>query len=321
MTDISPHGLHHVTAIAGHPQRNVDFYTDVLGLRLVKQTVNFDDPDTYHLYYGDESGQPSTLLTFFPWPRVARGQHGAGVVYSTAFSIPPGSLGWWQRRLADHEIETTAPVHRDTEEVVSFRDPEGLLIDLVDSEGDTRSGWDGAASVPAEHAIRGLHTVTMAEASPNRTAGMLLNVLGMTLDSDEGGRARFSMAHGDSGAMVDLVPGPSTPGVQGSGTVHHFALRAPDEEAQARWRDQLVETGARVTEILDRYYFTSIYFREPGGILLEIATERPGFTVDEPLLELGRRLKLPPWLEPRREHIEQALPPLNVPPRGPRPRQ
>lgn len=314
MTDIAPHGLHHVTAIAGDPQRNVDFYTGVLGLRLVKQTVNFDDPGSYHLYYGDEAGHPSTLLTFFPWPNVLGGRQGAGLVTATAFSIPPGSLGWWQQRLQKMNVDAEKPVSRDGEDVLSFHDPDGMVIDLVASPGESRSGWDGAEGVPMEHAVRGLHAVTMSERALDPTAGMLAGLLGMTVSGENKDRVRFAMANGGTGAMVDVVPGNAEVGMQGGGTVHHFAMRAPDQETQGRWREQLVDAGARVTEIIDRQYFTSIYFREPGGVLLEIATDQPGFTVDEPLLELGRSLKLPPWLEPNREQIQAALPPLTIPP-------
>ena len=314
MTDIAPHGLHHVTAIASDPQRNVDFYTRVLGLRLVKQTVNFDATDTYHLYYGDETGRPSSLLTFFPWPRVPAGRLGTGLTTATAFSIPPESLGWWQQRLKELDVEADRPGSRDSEEVLSFRDPDGMVIDLVASPGDTRSGWDGAASVPAEHAVRGLHSVTMSERLLDPTAHMLGDVLGMIVDAEAGGRVRFAMADGGAGAVVDVAAGERARGLQAGGTVHHIAFRAPDQPTQERWRQELVEAGAHVTAIIDRQYFTSIYFREPGGVLLEIATDQPGFTIDEPLLELGRTLKLPPWLEPNREQIQASLPPLSLPP-------
>lgn len=315
MAQAHPHGLHHVTAVARDPRQNIGFYTDVLGLRMVKRTVNFDEPETYHLYYGDESGSPSTLLTFFPWPHVMHGRMGAGLAYSTALSVPEHSVGWWEKRLRDHGADVLGIAERAGEEVLSFRDHDGLLIDLVATEDDTRSGWDGVADVPADHAIRGLHTVTLAEPAPDRTAAVLVEVLGMSVESDRDGRARFTMAGGGSGRLLDLAASGTTPGVQGGGTVHHVALRAPDESTLADWRDGLVEAGAQVTAIRDRYYFLSIYFREPGGVLLEIATERPGFTVDEPLLELGRRLSLPPWLEPDRAQIERDLPPAGDEPR------
>jgi glyoxalase family protein len=295
---------------------NVDFYTGVLGLRLVKTTVNFDDPGTYHLYYGDEAGRPSTILTFFPWRHVDRGRQGTGLTTATAFSIPPGSLGWWQRHLAEHGADVVDPPRdRDAagaaEEVLTFRDPDGLVIDLVASPGDTRSGWDGVAAIPAEHAVRGLHSVTLTERDLDPTASMLTGLLGMNAEGGDD-RARFDM--GDApGAVLDVTATTGAPeGLQAGGTVHHVAFRAPDGETQERWRAQLVDAGLEVTPILDRQYFTSIYFREPGGVLFEIATDRPGFDVDEPLLELGRHLKLPPWLEPTREQIEESLPPLRL---------
>jgi glyoxalase family protein len=312
MSDIAPHGLHHVTAIASDPQRNVDFYTWVLGLRLVKRTVNFDAPGTYHLYYGDTQGTPSTLLTFFPWQGVPAGRQGSGLTTATAFSVPPESMGWWQRHLTGLGLEIDGPRTRDGEEVLTLRDPDGLVIDIVAAPGDTRSGWDGVARVPAEHAVRGLYSLTLSERLPDATAEMLAGLLGMRLQGENGDRARFAMADGGAGAVVDVAADSGPRGLQAGGTVHHIALRAPDQATQARWREELIDAGLRVTEILDRQYFTSIYFHEPGGVLLEIATDQPGFTVDEPLLELGRSLKLPPWLEPDRDQIAAALPPLRV---------
>jgi glyoxalase family protein len=312
MSDIAPHGLHHVTAIASDPQRNVDFYTQVLGLRLVKQTVNFDAPDTYHLYYGDQTGAPSTLLTFFPWRAVPPGRNGAGLTTATAFSIPPESLGWWQRRLAELSVHADSPISRDGEEVLRLRDPDGLVLDLIASPGDGRSGWDGAAGVPAEHGVRGLHSVTMSEAQLEPTQRLLTELLGMQLAGEAGTRSRFTMTGPGGGTVVDLEADRSGRGLQSAGTVHHIAFRVPDQATQARWRETLVEAGLHVTHIRDRRYFTSIYFREPGGVLLEIATDQPGFAIDEPLLELGQRLKLPPWLEPNRDQIAAALPPIRL---------
>jgi len=313
MTDIAPAGLHHVTAIAEDPQQNVDFYTRVLGLRLVKQTVNFDAPDTYHLYYGDGSGTPSTLLTFFPWKDVPSGRNGAGLTTATAFSVPPESIGWWQRRLVGMNVDADVPVEREGTAVLTLRDPHGLVVDLVASPGDTRSGWDGAAGVPSEHAVRGLHSVTLSEAQLEPTERMLSELLGMQLAGEDGDRARFRMAGDGAAALVDVAAETRVRGLQAGGTVHHVAFRAPDGATQLRWRQQLVEAGVNVTEVIDRRYFTSIYFREPGGVLFEIATDQPGFTVDEPLLTLGRELKLPPWLEPDREQIAAKLPILHLP--------
>ncbi|MEJ8282108.1 ring-cleaving dioxygenase [Pseudonocardia spirodelae] len=313
-SDITPHGLHHVTAIAGDPQRNVDFYTTVLGLRLVKRTVNFDAPEVYHLYYGDEAGRPATILTFFPWPGVEPGRQGAGLTTATAFGVPPESLGWWQKHLAGLGVDASDPVTRDgatgAEEVLTLRDPDGLVVELVAAPGDTRSGWDGSGHVPAEHAVRGLHAVTLSEADPGPTLAMLAE-LGMTHTGDDGARSRFRSA-GDVATTVDVLGGVEGRGRQAGGTVHHVAFRVADRATQERWRAELVERGLEVTDILDRRYFTSIYFREPGGVLFEIATDEPGFTADEPLLELGRALRLPPWLEPDRATIEAALPVLRA---------
>jgi len=313
MNDIKPAGLHHVTAIAADPQENVDFYTQVLGLRLIKQTVNFDAPDTYHLYYGDTAGSPSTIMTFFPWQGVTPGRNGAGLTTSTAFSVPPTSLGWWQRRLADLRVDADAPVDRDGTEVLTLRDPHGLVIDLVASTGDARSGWDGAAGVPDEHAVRGLHSVTLSEAQLEPTQRVLSDLLGMSMTSDGGDRVRFAMHDGGAGSLIDVAAETRGRGLQAGGTVHHIAFRAPDSATQLVWRQQLLDAGVQVTEVIDRQYFTAIYFREPGGVLFEIATDQPGFAIDEPLLTLGRHLKLPPWLEPNREQIARNLPTLHVP--------
>ena len=312
MTSVQPHGLHHVTAIATDPQANVDFYTRALGLRLVKQTVNFDAPDTYHLYYGDEQGSPSSLLTFFPWPGVPQGRRGAGMTTATAFSVPESSLGWWHERFTRLGVDVDAPRTRDEEEVLTFRDPDGMVIDLVASVGDHRSGWDGVADIPAEHAVRGLHAIALSERQLDPSAGMLTELLGMSVAGEEGDRARFQMSSGGSGALVDVLAGVRERGLQAGGTVHHVAFRAPDLETMTAWQQQLMANGIRVTQIMDRQYFKSIYFREPGGVLFEIATDAPGFAVDEPLLELGRNLKLPPWLEPSREQIAASLPPLQL---------
>ena len=227
MTTVSPHGLHHVTAIATDPQANVEFYTRALGLRLVKQTVNFDAPDTYHLYYGDEQGSPSSLLTFFPWPGVPQGRQGAGMTTTTAFSVPETSLGWWHERFAALGVDVDPPQTRDEEEVLTLRDPDGMVLDLVASVGDRRSGWDGVADIPAEHAVRGLHAIALSERQLDPSAGMLTDLLGMSLTAEEGDRARFGMSGGSSGALVDVLAGVRDRGLQAGGTVHHVAFRAP----------------------------------------------------------------------------------------------
>lgn len=306
-------GLHHVTAIAANPQRNADFYLRTLGLRLVKTTVNFDAPDTYHLYYGDETGRPGTLLTFFPFDQTPPGRRGAGQATTTAFSVPPASIGWWQQHLRSLGIEVGDIESRDGEEALTFHDPDGLELALVaHPQGDPRAPWENGI-IPPEYAVRGLHSVTLSTGNEDGTVAMLTE-LGLQPAGREGHRLRFAAGDGGPGALVDVLVTPKAQrGLVAGGTVHHVAWRAPDEETQKQWRAELVERGAQVTEIRDRQYFRSIYFREPGGTLLEIATDQPGFTVDEPLLELGRALKLPPWLEPSREQIAAALPKLSLP--------
>lgn len=311
---IQTSGLHHVTAIGGDPQKNVDFYLQVLGLRLVKTTVNFDDPGTYHLYYGDEAGYPGSLITFFPWRDAPRGRLGNGQATATAFSVPEQSLGWWHEHLTARGAHPLDIEQRDGEDAVTFRDPEGLVLTLVAHHGtpDDRDPWDNGI-IPTEYAIRGLHSVTLSVPRPDATVE-LLERLGLHPAGEHGDRIRYAAGDGGPGALVDLQVRPDAPGGRVSvGTVHHIAWRAPDEPTQVDWRKELVDHGERVTEIIDRQYFRSIYFREPAGTLLEIATDNPGFAIDEPLLELGRALKLPPWLEPNRDQIASVLPKLNLP--------
>lgn len=307
---IQPAGLHHVTAIASDPQRNVDFYTQALGLRLIKQTVNFDAPHIWHLYYGDETGTPASILTFFPWPGVPKGKEGAGLTTATSFSVPSESIGFWIERMAKLGIEIEDRRIRSDQEVLTFRDPDGMRLELVGTSGDNRSGWDGVASIPMEHAVRGLHAVTLEQGQLDPTADMLTNMLGMELGGQGKDSALFEMAGGSSGALVNVLGGVSERGLQAGGTVHHVAFRAPDLETMTSWQHELSDKGVQVTEIMDRQYFKSIYFREPGGVLFEIATDTPGFDIDEPLLELGKKLKLPPWLEPTREQIQATLKPF-----------
>jgi glyoxalase family protein len=312
--NVQPEGLHHVTAIAGEPQKNVDFYITGLGLRLVKKTVNFDDPGTYHLYYGDTSGQPGTLMTFFPWRGVRPGVVGAGQSTQTAFSVPAGSLGWWVSHLSGLGFSPRITSTSTSEERLLVHDPDGLQIELVAThDEDPRNPWESALH-PPEHAIRGQHSSVLTVRDPEATISVLVNDLGMRVIDQSGNRTRIAAGEGRPGALVDVVSSSLAPeGLGAGGTVHHIAFRVPDQETQAQWRDELVSRGHRVTEILDRSYFTSIYFREPGGVLFEIATDTPGFDIDEPLLELGRSLKLPPWLEPSREAIEARVAPLRVP--------
>ncbi|MCP2169028.1 ring-cleaving dioxygenase [Goodfellowiella coeruleoviolacea] len=311
---IQTSGLHHVTAIGGDPQRNVDFYLRALGLRLVKTTVNFDDPGTYHLYYGDEAGRPGTLMTFFPWRGAPRGRHGTGQATTTSFSVPAASIGWWKQHLERLGVEVSRISSRAHEDALTFHDPDGLVLSLVSHEqDDPREPWDNGV-IPVEHGIRGLHSVTLSVTQEEATAGMLVDGLGLRFVDQQGNRFRFEAGAGGPGALVDVLVTPDAPrGLVAAGTVHHVAWRAPDEATQAQWREELTDRGVSVTSILDRQYFRSIYFREPGGTLLEVATDEPGFAIDEPLLELGRALKLPPWLEPDREQIQAMLPALDLP--------
>ena len=311
---VTPQGLHHVTAIASDPQKNVDFYIQGLGLRLVKKTVNFDDPGTYHLYYGDISGKPGTLMTFFPWRGIRPGVVGSGQSTQTAFSVPAGSLGWWSEHLTGLGFSPRITSTTSSEERLLVLDPDGLQIELVaTNEDDPRDPWDSALH-PAEYAIRGQHSSVVTVRDPEATIALLVNDLGMRVLEEQGNRTRIAAGDGGPGSVVDVVSSALSPqGLSAGGTVHHIAFRVPDQKTQALWRDELVAKGIPVTEILDRSYFTSIYFREPGGVLYEIATDTPGFDIDEPLLELGRSLKLPPWLEPSREDIEARVAPLRVP--------
>ena len=299
-------GLHHVSAIAGPPQANVDFYAGVLGLRLVKQTVNFDDPGTYHLYYGDAIGSPGTAMTFFPWANAVPGRAGAGMTSATAFSVPPNALDFWMGRFADRALDFDAPTARFGEAVLPFADPDGLPLELV--AHDAAPG----ESASDAHAIRGFHSVTLALADPTRTARVLTDVFGWEERSEEDGRLRFRSPGDGPASVVDLVRTDER-GRPGAGTVHHIAFRARDDDEQRAWRDALRTAGLHPTEVKDRQYFRSIYFREPCGVLFEIATDGPGFTTDESPADLGTALKLPPWLEARRDAIAQRLPPLTLP--------
>ena len=310
----SVHGLHHVTALAADPQRNVDFYAGALGLRLVKKTVNFDDPSTYHLYYGDDIGRPGTIITFFPTERALQGQQGSGQAAEIAFAIAPSSIGYWMHRL----IERGVPYERAQrfgEQTLTFKDPDGLLLELAADPAD--AGPNSALAgfgVPAEHAIRRIHTVALWLERRDETAELLTTRMGFRPIGEDDGRLRYAAGNGRSGAQVDLrsVPG-FWRGATGAGTVHHIAFRVPGDEEQSAIREALASDGVQVTTVKDRNYFRSIYFREPGGVLFEIATDVPGFAVDEPEDALGRQLKLPEWLEHRRATIEGRLPPVVLP--------
>ena len=305
-------GIHHVTAISGEPQRNVDFYAGTLGLRLVKKTVNFDDPETYHLYYGDGAGSPGTIMTFFPWAHAPGGRIGAGQLVFTSFSVPTASLGYWTERLVEKGVRFERPRARFGDTVLSFEDPDRLRIELVAAE-DGRPGWSGGP-VPAEHSVRGFNHVALAVEATDRTAKLMTDFLGFRRVDEAEGRIRLSDGVGTPGTLVDVVNADGFPrGSMGVGTVHHVAFRVPDEETQGAVRAEISALGYSVTPVLDRNYFRSIYFREPGGVLFEIATDPPGFAVDEDPEHLGEDLKLPPWLETRRGRLEEVLPPLRVP--------
>ncbi len=308
-------GLHHVTAIAGDPQQNLDFYAGLLGLRLVKLTVNYDDPEMYHFYYGDGSGSPGTILTFFPWPAAQQGRRGTGQATVVSFSIPQGAMAHWIERLKQHSIAVDGPAERFGEPVLTLRDPDGLRLELVESR-DAREPWVWGP-VPEAYAIRGLHSVTLSEAGYERTATLLTRTLGFRLIADAGKRFRYATGDGGPGALVDVECLPDLPpGRISVGTVHHVAWRARDDMQHQDWRRDIAALGYNVTPVIDRRYFHSIYFREPGGILFEIATDEPGFAADESVDQLGSSLRLPPWLEARRKDLELRLPPLKLPARA-----
>lgn len=304
-------GLHHVTAIASDPQRNLDFYTQVLGLRFVKRTVNFDDPGTYHFYFGDDAGTPGTILTFFPWPHARRGHAGAGEVSHTAFSVPTGSLDFWQQRLTALNL----PVERSarfSEELLTFPDPDGMKLEIVAHADAPVVTTPRYADVPAEHALRGFFGVTMLETDLAATEKSL-EVLGFHKIAEEGSRVRFASPAGRSlGNHIDVVIDPAAGyGRPGAGSVHHIAFRAADDPAQLAWRE-VIAKHLSVTPVLDRTYFHSIYFREPGGVLFELATDNPGFGIDETPETLGEALRIPAWLEPQRALIEARLAPIEL---------
>lgn len=303
-------GIHHITAIATDPQRNLDFYTRLLGLRLVKRTVNFDDPGSYHFYFGDRIGNPGTLLTFFPWPGARRGSRGNGQVVATSFQIPNQAVAYWNERLKEHQVLWEKISNRFDEEVIRFADPDGLLLELIGT-GATEPLPDLSYStaVPNEFALRGLHTPTLQLQTTDLTLELLTDLFGFEEVAKKEGRRRFSVGTGSASKQIDLVERPEAGfGHVAAGTVHHIAFRAANDEEQLHWREKLLELKIGVTPVIDREYFRSIYFREPGGILFEIATDGPGFAVDESVEELGQHLKLPPQLEGDRSAIEASLP-------------
>ena len=308
-------GLHHVTAIASDPQRNLDFYVGLLGLRFVKRTVNFDDPGTYHFYFGDRRGTPGTILTFFPWPGVRRGIRGTGQVEATAFAIPLNSIGYWLQRLKQQHATAEKAPTRFEEEVIRLVDPDGLMVELIASSSHGQVDPWPDSPIPAEHMLRGFHSVSAALEGYERTARLLTDSFGYRLIDESGNRFRFTSPDDSApGRIVDLLCQPDTAtGRVAAGSVHHIAFRAKDQAEQLQWREHLVDLGYNVTPVIDRTYFHSIYFREPGGVLFEIATEPPGFTFDEKVEELGMQLRLPPWMESARSEIDKILPRIQVP--------
>jgi glyoxalase family protein len=304
-------GIHHITAIAGEPKRHVAFYRDALGLRLVKRTVNFDDPTTWHLYYGDQIGSPGTALTFFVWDQLAAGRHGTGEPQEIGFKIPESALAFWRKRLSAKGIAHQDAADRFGEKVVAFTDPDGHKLELVGTRDAGAIPGRASGDIAADHSIRGFHGITLEVPGDAATGRVLTHVFGFEPAGSEGNRHRYLSKGALLGTVVDLRVTPGLPrATQGTGTVHHVAFRAAGDEQEMELRGRALELGLRATDQVPRHYFRSVYFREPNGILFEIATDDPGFTVDEPQQTLGEHIKLPPWYEQHRSQIEAALPRL-----------
>lgn len=307
-------GVHHITAISGDPQPNIDFYSGVLGMHFIKQTVNQDDPFTYHLYYGDSIGIAGSVMTFFPWPGARRGKRGVGQVTAIPFSIPESSLDYWMERFAEMAIDFSGPTTRFDETIISLRDPDGLELELVINP-DIRDFevWEKSI-IPPEHAIRGFYGATICLKDKTHTEGLIRDMFGFQFVGSEGNRHRFKADSDSSAGTVDLLELPDLPfGQVAVGSVHHIAWRVPNTEEQEKWRQEIARLGFQITPIINRFYFQSVYFRERGGVLFELATDGPGFAVDESEDQLGNKLVLPPWLEKNRDVIEKNLPPIKVP--------
>ncbi|MGN7785495.1 ring-cleaving dioxygenase [Niabella sp. 22666] len=304
-------GLHHITAIAGNAQENLNFYTQVLGLRLVKKTVNFDDPGTYHFYYGNEEGAPGTILTFFPWQGIPKGRTGAGMATEIAYSVPEKSLEFWKERLNRYQVETGDIVERFGEQYLPFTDPDGLNLSLiVPKAADSRKGYTTPA-IAQNVATKGFYNTTLTLNRLEPTAKILTDIFGYQQTEQEGNRYRFVTNAVNEANIIDILLDESAkPGYNAGGTNHHIAFRVKDDQVQMNFREKILSAGHQITPKIDRDYFYSLYFREPGGVLFEIATDNPGFTVDEPLAELGTALKLPKQYEPSRSEIEKVLPVL-----------
>ena len=306
-------GIHHITVMASDPQNNYDFYAQILGMRFIKKTVNFDAPDVYHLYYADEVGTPGTVLTFFPFPDARRGKRGAGEITVVSFSAPSNSLQYWMERFANLGIDFDGPKSKFGYEFISLLDPDGMQIEIVaDPNVDSTMGWFNG-EIPAEHSIRKFFGTTFYLRDSKPTEDLSLGTLGAKLISTSGNIRRYSLGENESQSFVDIIEDAKAPrAVGGAGTVHHIAWRTANDEEQLNWRKRILDHGFYPTEVVDRNYFHSIYFREPGGILFEIATDQPGFMIDESFENLGTTLKLPAWHEPKRKLIEQILLPLKT---------
>lgn len=302
-------GIHHITAFVNDAQRTIDFYAGVMGLRLIKKTINFDRPEVYHLYFGNESGDPGTVITFFPWPKQLKGRIGTGQVGVTTYLIPEDSMDFWKYRLRKFNIEFAVSI-RFGETYLKFQDPDGLELELVGRKGGPTNTWSFGGITP-QHGIKGFGGAILYSAHPHKTAEVLENILGLECVGQEDDFLRFKSQE-SIGNIVDIKLTPSVRGLMGAGTVHHIAWRACDEEELRTWRSFLLENGYRPTEILERNYFKALYFHEEGGIFFEIATDSPGFTADEPLNHLGQNLMLPPWFESKRKELEETLPPIEV---------
>lgn len=307
-------GIHHITAIAGSPQKNIDFYVKVLGLKFIKKTVNFDDPYTYHLYYGDETGNPGTILTFFPWTEQGfYGKKGTGQIAAISFSVPSFSLDYWMNRLKKYNIEFAGPSKRFEEEVLIFEDYDGFEIEIVANEEEKRGGYK-SVDVPPEHSIRGFWGATIWHKNIKATEELLTDLLDFKKLKEMENRVRFFSGDEGPGSYLDLLQIPEqAKGIMGVGAIHHIAFRTNDEADQLKMRERLISKNYNVTPVIDRNYFKSIYFHEPGNVLFEIATDPPGFFVDEKTDSLSLSLKLPPWLESSRSQIEAVLPPIKLP--------
>lgn len=304
-------GLHHVTALSSDPQKTVDFYAGILGLRLIKKTINYDAPEIYHLYFGNEKGSPGTILTFFPYEDIPKGRKGNGQLTITSFSISENAMAYWTRRLANFNIPFKGPEERFDEQLIYFEDHDGLGLELVANKNDQRIGFTNG-NIPLELAIKGFYGITLSEECYEKSAGLLIGQMDHTLIAEKGNRFRYS-ANNKPGNFVDILCTPDAlKGQGGQGTVHHVAFATENDSTQKEARTKLLKFGLNVTPIIDRQYFHSIYFREPGGVLFEIATLPPGFTVDEPLDSLGSALMLPPWEEYHRAEIEKSLPPIKL---------